>query len=248
MGNCGVFEIRNIVTGQVYIGYSIDLKHRETWYFRQLINGRLNKKCSALQSSFNKYGEENFQFNILEYCDEENLIQTKQIWMDCFKSYNKETGFNSYLTADCSTYNNEFRKSKENNKNALGLIHSEETRKRMSILRKGKKLPPFSEEHKKNISLSKKGKKASEETKERQRLKKIGNKNCLGNKLTLKHRENISQSLRKYKNLVLEWKELISQGLNYFQIARKYNIKGHDTIKKYLTKYYPENKEVLTDA
>lgn len=57
-------------------------------------------------------------------------------------------------------------------KHKKGYKLSEETRKKMSTSRKGKKRLPFSEEHKRKIGLANKGHKHSEETK-----KKIGKAN-----------------------------------------------------------------------
>ena len=48
---------------------------------------------------------------------------------------------------------------------ALGYKHTEETKKKMSLLRTGKKFKPFTEEHKEKIRQSNIGKKRSEETK-----------------------------------------------------------------------------------
>lgn len=64
--NSGVYNIINKINGDLYIGSSNQLNTRKTTHFRNLRNGK--NHCKILQRAFNKYGEENFEFIILEYC------------------------------------------------------------------------------------------------------------------------------------------------------------------------------------
>ena len=63
----GIYMIRNRINNKVYIGQSIDLVRREGDHFSDLRRGIHTN--THLQSSFNKYGEVNFEFIVLEYCD-----------------------------------------------------------------------------------------------------------------------------------------------------------------------------------
>jgi group I intron endonuclease len=47
-----------------------------------------------LQSSFNKYGIDNFEFKIVEECKEENLNSRERYWISFYDSNNREHGFN----------------------------------------------------------------------------------------------------------------------------------------------------------
>jgi len=59
----GIYQIRNLITGDLYIGQSINLMNRKGQHFSCL---RLNRNNHPhLQNAFNKYGEENFVFEIL---------------------------------------------------------------------------------------------------------------------------------------------------------------------------------------
>ena len=73
-------------------------------------------------------------------------------------------------------------KSLIGNKHALGYKHTEETRRKMSEQRLGKKKPPFTLEHREKMRQVRLGKKASAETRRKLSLARIGNKNNKGRK------------------------------------------------------------------
>lgn len=73
----GVYIIRNLVNNKVYIGKSKNVKQRKNAHFNAL---KLNKHNNQhLQNSYNKYGKDNFQFDVIEYC-EESLLPTKEMY------------------------------------------------------------------------------------------------------------------------------------------------------------------------
>ena len=60
----GIYKITNIITGKIYIGSSLNLYDRLIQHRNNL---RINRhENNYLQLSYNKYGEENFRFTILE--------------------------------------------------------------------------------------------------------------------------------------------------------------------------------------
>lgn len=74
----GIYEIRNVENNKVYVGSSLDLNRRFTDHKYLL---RKNKHHSPiLQRAWNKYGESNFEFSIIEYCSEEEIISREQHW------------------------------------------------------------------------------------------------------------------------------------------------------------------------
>jgi len=103
------------------------------------------------------YGKENFNFQILEYCNTSVLIEREQFYIDTL-----HPAYNKRLTADSN----------------LGLKRSEESRKKMSDAKKGvvpwNKGGHHTEEANKKNSESHKGKIKSEET--RQKLSEAGKK------------------------------------------------------------------------
>ena len=73
----GIYIIRNLVNNKVYIGKSKNVSQRKNAHFNAL---KLNKHNNQhLQNSYNKYGKDNFQFDILEYC-EESLLPTREMY------------------------------------------------------------------------------------------------------------------------------------------------------------------------
>lgn len=89
----GIYKIINLANEKFYIGSSVDLKKRKRDHMRELKNGiHTNER---MQHSFNKYGVEEFKFEIIELVNEkENLITLEQHWMDKTKSYDRNIGFN----------------------------------------------------------------------------------------------------------------------------------------------------------
>ena len=81
-GKCGVYQIRNKVDGKVYIGSSKYLRDRIRVHFKSL--KEIKHKNRHLQQAFNKYGEENFIFEIIEFCKEANQYEIEQYWIDYF--------------------------------------------------------------------------------------------------------------------------------------------------------------------
>jgi hypothetical protein len=67
---CGVYQIRNVITGDCYIGGSSDLRMRERNHFSKLRHGVSFKR---LNRSVRKHGVRNHVFEVLEYCSPAKL-------------------------------------------------------------------------------------------------------------------------------------------------------------------------------
>jgi group I intron endonuclease len=136
----GIYAILNKVNDKRYIG-SAARSFRDRWgiHYREMKRGFHSN--IYLQNAWDKYGEEAFDFIILEivpkeeWTDSKYLTDVEQMWLDAF-----QPAYNISPTAG----------------SRLGVVHSEETRQKMSEFRKGKKL---SEEHKRKISEACKGRK-----------------------------------------------------------------------------------------
>ena len=90
--NCGIYKITNLKNNKGYIGQSTDIESRWKNHKIELRNNTHNN--SHLQSAFNKYGEEAFEFRILETTFEENLDNAEEYWINYFDSTNPDKGYN----------------------------------------------------------------------------------------------------------------------------------------------------------
>lgn len=82
---CGIYKITNKINGKVYIGQAIDINDR--WQRHR----RSHDNC-AIHLAFNKYGIDNFTFEVIEECLPELLDEREIYWIDHFQSYGK--GYN----------------------------------------------------------------------------------------------------------------------------------------------------------
>lgn len=153
----GIYKITNIITYDFYIGSTRTSFHkRKLQHFSKL---RRNKHDSPIfQNAWNKYGESNFEFQIVEICEESKVIFREQFYIDSLNPrYNvcKIAGSRKYIKLRPET----ILKLKQRTPHK----HTEETKKQMSISHKGlntwTKGVKFSEERKQQMSEARKGKK-----------------------------------------------------------------------------------------
>lgn len=159
MKSKGVYRIVNNINGKLYIGSTGSKGGFNKRWSYHLTDLRQNKHHSRhLQRAWNKYGEESFIFEILEIIEDftkETLLIREQHYLDLYKSYDVNLGYNICKIAGSS----------------LGVKKTEEEKLRQSELKKGKPIPwmntgePRSEEHRKNLSKSCKGRKSEKENK-----------------------------------------------------------------------------------
>lgn len=82
----GIYKIQNKVNNKCYIGSSIDITNR---FYVHLSSLRHNKHQNIyLQNAWNKYGEDNFDVEIIEQCDKCILSEREQYYVDLLGNYN----------------------------------------------------------------------------------------------------------------------------------------------------------------
>ena len=79
----GIYKIVNVKTGDFYIGSSVNLEKRRKSHTYLLKNNR--NGCKILQNAWNKYGEDNFKWEILAYSPKEYLFKLEQFFVDCLE-------------------------------------------------------------------------------------------------------------------------------------------------------------------
>lgn len=209
----GIYKIRNLLNGKVYIGQSVDLNTR----FKDH-----KKKCRCktnhpLYNTIRKYGLENFEFDVIEHIEDINkLNECEQYWLDYYKSYDRNYGYNLCYIAESTrgykhTEETKQKMSLNHSKSWLGKKHTEETkrkigechvgkevsietRQKLSEINIGKKRKPFTDVHRRNLSLKGKGRKFSKITREKMLLSHTGKK------LSEEHRKNLSEAKKGRKH------------------------------------------------
>lgn len=181
----GIYIIKNLLNGKVYVGSAVSIKRRWAKHKHQLNKNKHHSK--HLQRSWNKYGKDNFFFEVLQVvANKQDLIFEEQRHIDSFKSYDRKFGYNISPTAGSS----------------LGVKHTIEMKKKVSAANKGKKM---SLEARKKMSLSKLGNKNpmydyvySEEQKKKMSERNSGNGNPFyGKKHSAEIRKKMSETPRK---------------------------------------------------
>lgn len=76
----GIYQIRNLVTGDIYVGSATRLLVRKSQHFTTL--DKQKHYNIVLQRAWNKYGATNFEFEILEECDPSLLLEREQYYLD----------------------------------------------------------------------------------------------------------------------------------------------------------------------
>lgn len=147
IGKSGIYKWTNKLTNDIYIGQSKELSKRFIRYFN--ISYLKNRKNLIIIRVLLKYGFSNFSLEILEYCNEADLIIREQYYFDKLNpKYNilkiAGSSLNNNHTeetkAKISKSLNEFYK-KEKSK-LIGRFHTEET-KALMILKKSKENNPL---------------------------------------------------------------------------------------------------------
>ena len=149
---CGIYQIKNNVSGSRYIGQSVTLGRRRADHFYALSYG--THPNIHLQRAYNKYGKESFSYSVLLYCDSNSLTLYEQLCVDgLHPEYNIRR---ECVDSNLGVKHTEETKIQMSNKK-LGHTTSDETRKKISETKTGKTFAPLSEEHKKKISQAKQG-------------------------------------------------------------------------------------------
>lgn len=220
----GIYKLVNLVNSKIYVGSAVNFEKRKKEHFDKLKCG--NGVNKHLQASFNKYGRDNFIFEILEIVeDKDKLIEREQYWIDKLNVCDKNIGYNKRPKAESN----------------LGLKMSEESKLKMKNNFKGKH---HSTETKEKLRQNNLGKKASQETKKKLSESHKGKtSHMLGKHHTEETKRKVSESKKgkmigdKHPNVkltckqVVEIKKMLQEGKYATDIAKIFNVSS-STIKQ----------------
>ncbi len=97
-GISGIYRVYNTVNRRGYVGSAKSLRGRLSWHRQHLRAG--DHFNQHLQRAWNKHGEEAFQFQVIEVCNLEKLIEREQYWIDTLEAANPEFGYNGRPKAE----------------------------------------------------------------------------------------------------------------------------------------------------
>ena len=186
---CGIYMIKNTINGKIYIGKSFDIKKRWSNHKYELNKGvHVN---NHLQRAWNKYGEDSFEFSIVEKCNEDDLSNKEIYWIKEMDAYHN--GYNQ-------TEGGEGAHLPEDIKIKIGVASKEwwsnpENRNKMSETRKGEGSFWYGKTFPEDMvrKLSEAHKNPSEEVRQRYREAKEGTR------LSEECKRKISESLKGIK-------------------------------------------------
>lgn len=190
----GIYGIRNKINGKIYVGQtSVSFGDRKDCHYAKL---RHNKNDNInLQNEWNYFGENNFEFIILEEVNDISVLDTlEQKYISLYQPnvYNISTGGKGAPGIKLSEKAKRIIGEK-NKVNMTGKKASEETRRKMSLTRTGRKMSPEAVIKSAN---SRRGRKATKEQIEKNRISHQGTKSNLA-----KHtEEEIRQAKIMIKN------------------------------------------------
>ena len=103
----GIYKITNKINGSMYIGQSVDCLRRirehfyKAFYLKKEEN--INKKFYKAIRSF---GKENFTWEIIEECQENELLKREEYWIKKYNTYYNESHYNDTIGGENSGRSN----------------------------------------------------------------------------------------------------------------------------------------------
>ena len=89
----GIYKITCLANNKSYIGQSVSIKRRWATHKRELAAGTHYNEY--LQRAYNKYGKDNFTYEILELCSKDKLNEREQFYVAIFDTF--KNGYNCDL-------------------------------------------------------------------------------------------------------------------------------------------------------
>ena len=93
-----IYKIECKVNSKIYVGRTCNYKRRKTEHFRFLKSGEHCNKY--LQNAFNKYGQECFEFSVIEETNSTNVKDRELYWFDKFKEDGVELYNHNIVSSD----------------------------------------------------------------------------------------------------------------------------------------------------
>jgi group I intron endonuclease len=177
-----IYKVTNLHNQKSYIGQTVKplAARRSRHMYDAFKRSRANRQCFA--NALRKYGDDEFTWKIIEGCDSKEEMNLAEEWyIRYYRTYigfSNCNGYNLTLGGEGPTGYKHKRKARikiseagKGSKRRVGKWHTEGAKKRISVAKTGKKLPPFTKIHSERMSKAIKGTKHSKESVERQAAK-----------------------------------------------------------------------------
>jgi len=107
----GIYLIRNKITDKTYIGRSVNI-YKRILHHKFTLRNKTKDANFHLCKAWYKYGEDNFEYVVLEDVEKNNekLNQRELFWMTKYKSTNRKFGYNLKFKTKGGTLPEETRK------------------------------------------------------------------------------------------------------------------------------------------
>ncbi len=92
---CGIYKIENTLNGKIYIGQAVDIIRRWAKHLNDCANPNVDLYDGYFYRSLRKYGVENFTFQVVELCSQDELDCKEIYWIKKYDSFNN--GYNQTL-------------------------------------------------------------------------------------------------------------------------------------------------------
>lgn len=193
---CGIYQLKNKVNNEIYVGQTIDLQDRLRCH---KYSPKKQEPC-VIGRAIGKYGWENFEVSIIESISDWDLLDEREIyWISLLKPrYNVSQG-------------GDVRR---------GHTLSEETKKKISDAKKGKKLTP---EHISNRSKGQRGRVTSPEVRKRISESNIKTKKLFPPKKVTEETKIKKEITRKINQKKKDNVKVIQRDKNSLEIIRVFD-------------------------
>lgn len=187
--NSGVYKITNLVNNKIYIGSSKSLRGRKATHFSSLLK---NKHHSIyLQRAFNKYGINNFNFDIIIFCSIDNLLFYEQRLIDGLKP-----SYNIYQVAGSPIGTKRTKKIKKKMSDIWTINRRKDWSERMKVMRGEKELKIHGNKMKEWWSL--RTKEQREEYAKKMSISKKGWQKNFTKEEMIEYKDKVSKGLKKF--------------------------------------------------
>lgn len=133
----GVYKITNLINNKVYVGSTLSSFKERFRQHRKYLRGNYHHS-SKLQNAWNKYGGDNFTFDVIEITDNLTTRIRESYWIEYFNSF--KNGYNATLSVNGGVigtkltpeHRQKISQANIGNSHRLNILHNQKTKESIS--------------------------------------------------------------------------------------------------------------------